>query len=355
MTKFSIGEYKSLGLGFLFGSISLAINGRSGLMTLFGGVFWALVFLVLRRLYLVVKKKSKPKSKFKKWDKLPTDKKVFWVGFVVGFISPLSDLNDPLLSFYDFPLSGAFIGFLSWLGFKGTKYLKSKSNKDFRKIITSTLTSKLKIDSQNKLLMIVIGLAILFAGENIISSYQYTKLFNKIETSENIMLSFNEMYREYPKEVKQKEYWGELLGYTTVTRYQYTKVSGEVMTYPSSTQAWDAWRQDMQSIGSIKKDDLLEAQFDIEQTFLFPWRTNKNTAKVKYLEHSDTWVNYFSSLINARKNSELTSFFEDDFGISPSFTIARKALNNGVSTIDLFRLESRMNKFFAKEGTNDKV
>jgi hypothetical protein len=349
MVRISIGEYKSLGLGFLFGSISLAINGRSGLMTLFGGVFWALIFLVGRRTYLILKKKSKPKSKFKKWDKLPTDKKVFWVGFSVGFISPLSDLNDPLLSFYDFPLGGAFIGFVSWLAYKSAIYLKSKSNNNSRKKFSANWTSQFKIDSQNKLVIIIAGLVILFASENIISSYQYNKLLTKIQASESIMISFNEMYREHPQEVKQQEYFGEFLGFTTVTRYQYTKLSGEVITAPTNTEAWNAWRQDMQSIGSIKKDNLLETQFDLEQTYIFPWRTNKITAKDKYIEHSNTWINYLSSLINARENSDLTSFFEDDFGISPSFTIAKKALDNGVPTLDLFRIDSKIKDIFTNE------
>jgi hypothetical protein len=163
------------------------------------------------------------------------------------------------------------------------------------------------------------------------------------------MISFKEMYREYPQEVKQQEYFGEFLGFTTVTRYQYTKLSGEVVLAPTNTEAWNAWRQDMQSIGSIKKDTLLETQFDIEQTYLFPWRTNKITAKDKYIEHSNTWINYLSSLINARKNSDLTSFFEDDFGISPSFTIAKKALDNGVPTLDLFRIDSKIKDIFTNE------
>jgi hypothetical protein len=207
---------------------------------------------------------------------------------------------------------------------------------------------RFKVNSQNKVVIILVGLAILFTSEYIISSYQYNNLVNKILDSENIKFSYNEMYRPYPVEKTVNEDWGAGLTSIPIKKYEYTELSG-TLVLSSSITAWNSWREDMQSIGSIKKDDLLEAQFDLEQVNIFPWRNNKEIAREKYLEHTEAWIKYLSSLIDARENSDLTSFFEDDFGFSASSTIAKKALYNGVPTLDLFRIESKLKATFAKE------
>lgn len=196
---------------------------------------------------------------------------------------------------------------------------------------------------------ILIGLLLLVISEYLASSYQYKSLVNRIYESENILISYNEIYRPFPQMSKEIEYFSSGLGSLEVTKYKYIKLNGNLVSSTSSTEAWNAWREDMQSIALIKKNKLLEKQFDIEQIDIFPWRTNKQIAKEKYIEHTETWIMYLSSLIDANQNSELNSFFEDDFGISPSFTIAKKALNNGVPTLDLFRIESQIKVIFSKE------
>jgi hypothetical protein len=61
-----------------------------------------------------------------KWKASTTGQKVFWVGFIFGFISIFMSYKPELI---DFPMSGAFYGFVFWGFYRIGKFIKSKISK----------------------------------------------------------------------------------------------------------------------------------------------------------------------------------------------------------------------------------
>jgi hypothetical protein len=64
-----------------------------------------------------------------KWKESTTGQKVFWVGFVLGFVSTFTGLDRGNVSLFDFPLSGAFTGFWFWGIYRIGKFIKDKISK----------------------------------------------------------------------------------------------------------------------------------------------------------------------------------------------------------------------------------
>ena len=61
-----------------------------------------------------------------KWKASTTGQKVFWVGFIIGF---LSVFTGPYPSLIDFPMAGAFTGFWFWGLYRIGKFIKDKFKK----------------------------------------------------------------------------------------------------------------------------------------------------------------------------------------------------------------------------------
>jgi len=168
--------------------------------------------------------------------------------------------------------------------------------------------------------------------EYIFTSYQYNQLINKIQKSENIALSFYEEYRPRP------EITGDI---RTGIFFEYMKIDGTKVTDSFAT-AWDSWREDMKSISITKKNELLYAQSEIDSVYFFPWQTQKELAKKSYLEHNKAWVSWLSVLAESKNSSDLDSFFNENFNVTLTFSIATTKLEKAVPKVDFF-------------GTKDKV
>jgi hypothetical protein len=194
----------------------------------------------------------------------------------------------------------------------------------------SSLTTKNK-----KLIRFLIILSVvisLFVTEYIFTAYQYNQLINKIQNSENIALSFYEEYRPRP------EITGDI---KTGIFFEYTKIDGTKVTDSFAT-AWDAWREDMKSISITKKKELSTVQSDIDSVSFFPWQSQNNLAKNSYLEHNKAWVSWLSVLADSKNSSDLDNFFNENFNVTLTFSMATTKLEKAVPKVDFF-------------GTKDKV
>jgi hypothetical protein len=61
-----------------------------------------------------------------KWKASTTGQKVFWVGFILGFLSAFTAYKPELI---DFPMAGAFTGFWFWGFYRVGKFIKDKISK----------------------------------------------------------------------------------------------------------------------------------------------------------------------------------------------------------------------------------
>ena len=76
----------------------------------------------------------------------------------------------------------------------------------------NSLLENIKKLEFNRVFAITIGLLILITGEYLVSSYQYKTLVNRISESENIQISYNEMYRPFPEPSQEIVYFSSGLG-----------------------------------------------------------------------------------------------------------------------------------------------
>lgn len=170
--------------------------------------------------------------------------------------------------------------------------------------------------------------------EYIFSSYQYNQLINKIQKSENIALSFYEEYRPRP------EITGDI---RTGIFFEYTKIDGTKVTDSFAT-AWDAWREDMKSISETKKQELLTAQTEINSVNFLPWQSQKYLAKNSYLEHNKAWISWLSVLVDSKNNSDLDNFFNENFNVTSTFSMATTNLKKAVPKVDFFGIKGKVNR-----------
>jgi hypothetical protein len=207
-----------------------------------------------------------------------------------------------------------------------------------------------KIVNANPRLYFVIFIILFFVLNNqLFTSVQLNSLLNNVKKSEAVMVDFNSKTLDGPKEENDTYMWTDLVGNIKEGSrivFVYKKSSGEVIRLFDREEAWGEWRRDMSQIASVSKNNLVETTFDIEQTFIFPWKSDLNLAREKYLDHHEAWIEYMDAFAQMDENSDILTNFDKDFGISPTFKISEKAFLRSVPVTDLLNSKEKIAKIF---------
>ncbi len=207
-----------------------------------------------------------------------------------------------------------------------------------------------KIVNSNPRIYLGIVLALfLFLSNQVFTSVQLNTLLSNVKKSEFVMEDFVAKMIQGPTEENDNYLWTDWQGKIqegTRTVLVYKNPSGEEIRFNDREEAWGAWRNDMSQIASISKDNLVETTFEIEQTFIFPWKSDLKLARDKYLDHHEAWIEYIDAFAQMKENSDILSNFDKDFAISPTFKISEKAFLRSIPVIDLLSSKKKIAKIF---------
>ena len=205
------------------------------------------------------------------------------------------------------------------------------------------------VNSNPRIYVGIVLVLFLFLSNQVFTSVQLNSLLTNVKKSEFVMEDFVSKMIQGPKEENDNYLWTDWQGNIqegTRIVLVYKKPSGEEIRFNNREEAWGEWRKDMNQIASISKDNLVETTFDIEQTLIFPWKSDIKLARDKYLDHHEAWIEYIDAFAQMKENSDILSNFEKDFAISPTFKISQKAFLRSVPVIDLLNSKKKIEKIF---------
>jgi hypothetical protein len=207
------------------------------------------------------------------------------------------------------------------------------------------------VNSNPRIYVGIVLVLFLFLSNQVFTSVQLNSLLTNVKKSEFVMEDFVSKMIQGPTEENDDYLWTDWQGKIqegTRTVLVYKNPSGEEIRFNDREEAWGAWRKDMSQIASISKDNLVETTFDIEQTLIFPWKSDLKLARDKYLDHHEAWIEYIDAFAQMKENSDILSNFDKDFAISPTFKISEKAFLRSVPVIDLLNSKKKIETIFAE-------
>jgi hypothetical protein len=174
----------------------------------------------------------------------------------------------------------------------------------------------------------IIPSLLIFISAQIISGWNLSRVIQKIEESEKIMVSFNEIYKAWP----------EPSTYETGSRLD--------AKYWAETNGWVVGIVAPEAEKHLAR--LRENTSDLKAMQLWTWDDSIKLARTSYIRHAVVW----EELMNSQSQCSFLECLEvafQDYGdeIDSSFISAKTEFDRISPRFDVFRVVTRINKIFA--------